>query len=362
MQTMIKIVLGFLIGTALSFANEFILVDDYYNNNAKEKKKFMSFSEVVRQNASSFTINQKAPVKIVMVYPGEQVSDYWRRSKDSFEKRLQELGIKYELIDHFTKPSVEVRKQAKQILKAVKNKADYLVFTLDVRSHSKFIERVVSLGKPKIILQNITTPKKSWGEKQPFMYVGFDHVIGSEILAKEYVKEVGTEGNYAVLYGTKGYVSSMRGDSFINYMNKYTNLNMVASYYTDFNKAKAKRATLDLLSRTQDLKFIYACSTDVGLGVIDALKEKGLLGKIKVNGWGGGSSELAAIVKKEMDLTVMRNNDDNGVAMAEAIKLDLQTQSDMVPLIYSGDFNLIKMGISQKALDAYKKSAFRYSK
>ena len=42
-----------------------------------------------------------------------------------------------------------------------------------------------------------------------------------------------------------------------------------------------------------------------------------------INGWGGGSAELEAIERGDLDVTVMRMNDDTGIAMAEAIKWDL---------------------------------------
>ena len=54
-------------------------------------------------------------------------------------------------------------------------------------------------------------------------------------------------------------------------------------------------------------------------------------------------------------------NDDNGVAMAEAIKLDLKGQANKIPTIYSGEFKLVKKGIDKKSLENYKKRAFRYT-
>jgi autoinducer 2-binding protein LuxP len=91
------------------------------------------------------------------------------------------------------------------------------------------------------------------------------------------------------------------------------------------------------------------------------LKDTGKLGKIMINGWGGGSSELEAIVDNEMDVTVMRMNDDNGVAMAEAIRLDLEGRDQQVPTIFSGEFTLVEKGIDSKELNRLKKRAFRYS-
>ena len=354
-------VLCFVVYGLSSNFDEYIISSEYYKNNPKEKIYSSDFIKIVHNNAIPIEKYKNNPIKIYMIYPGNQVSDYWRRSKKSFEARLNELGIKYELIDIFTKPSVEINKQINGLVSAISHNSNYLIFTLDAKKHYKFISTILSKDSPKLILQNITTPLKNLKPKQPFFYVGFDHIIGAEILAKHYIKEIGINGKYAVLYGSQGYVSQMRGDKFISYLNKNTNLKLVDSYYTNFDKEKAKLATYDLLQNHKNLKFIYACSTDIALGVIEVLKEKGLQNKIKVNGWGGGSAELNAIKNKELDFTVMRMNDDNGVAMAEAIKLDLQNNSEKVPLIYSGDFKLIHKNMDSKEIEKLKEKAFRYS-
>jgi len=362
MRQFIKVLLFLCLSFTLSNAHEkYWLVDEYLNLNPEQKQTSSDFIKQVSVDAVKLSVIQKKKVKIVMVYPGNQISDYWRRSKVSFEKRLKELNISYELKDYFSKPGIEIKNQAKQLLNAIKNDTDFLIFTLDASKHSQFIERILSRQKPKLILQNITTPVKRWGKRQPFLYVGFDHVIGSTHLANYYIKQA-KEGKYAVLYGTRGYVSYMRGTEFINYVSSNSDLKLVDSYYTDFNKEKAIKATSQILDNHKDIKFIYSGSTDIALGVIEVLKKRNLMGKIATNGWGGGSSELKAIEKNLLDITVMRINDDNGVAMAEAVKLDLENKTDKVPTIYSGDFAIVKKGISQKQLQELKDKAFRYSK
>ncbi|NVJ53861.1 MAG: substrate-binding domain-containing protein [Campylobacteraceae bacterium] len=351
----------FFITTSLSANNnEYYQVREYLKKNNQEYI-YKEFKQTVKDKAHALTKKNKR-IKIVLVYPGNQISDYWRKSKVSFEKRLNELNIDYDLIEFFTKPAIEIKEQSKHLMEALKLEPDYLIFTLDTSKHKKFIERIISNKKIKLILQNITTPLKSWGEKQPFLYVGFDHYKGSKLLADYYIKETNKEGNYAVLYGSKGYVSFMRGNKFVDYVRNNSNLKLTDEYYTDLNKEKAKNATLDLLNRNSNIKFIYSCTTDITLGAIEALKEKKLLGKIEINGWGGGSSELEAIEKGELDITVMRMNDDNGVAMAEAIKLDILNQSYKVPTIYSGDFAIVKKGIKKEELEKLKNRAFRYTK
>ncbi|MDM8556800.1 autoinducer 2-binding periplasmic protein LuxP [Desulfococcaceae bacterium HSG7] len=346
----------------LQAADKYMTVREFNKIHPEQVTLAKEFTSIVQKQGYPIDPKvQKQPVKITFIYPGNQISDYWRRSIDSFKKRMDEINLRYEVFEYFSKPAVDYRVQAKQMKTALKKDPDYLVFTLDARKHRQFIERIITKGRPKLILQNITTPLRAWEGKQPFLYDGFDHATGSEILADYYLERTKGEGHYAVLYHSQGYVSAMRGDTFIAYMKKHSKLILADSYYTDGNREKSKKAALEILKENPDVKFLYACSTDIALGTIDALRQTGKIGKIMVNGWGGGSSELAAITKGELDFTVMRMNDDNGVAMAEAIRFDVEGRSGKVPTVYSGDFALVKKGISQYELGKLKIRAFRYS-
>lgn len=363
MKTLLKITSILLLLNNLSFAfdKEFYCLDEYFKKYQNEEKKSFKMKKIINNKIEKLFYKNTKTVKIVMVYPGNQISDYWRRSKVAFEKRMKELNISYELKDYFTKPGSQINLQAKQIFTALKENTDYLIFTLDANKHSKFIENVIHKKKPKIILQNITTPLKKWENKQPFLYVGFDHKEGSELLAQYYINKTNGIGTYAVLYGNKGYVSKMRGHKFIKYLKKNSKLRLVHEYYTFVDKNKAKTATLDLIKRSPNIKFIYATTTDIAMGAIEALREKNLIGKILVNGWGGGSSEVSAIKKSLLDVTVMRMNDETSIVMAEAIKMDLLEKTQEIPNVFSGTFRLIDKNIDLKLLESYEKEAFRYS-
>ena len=326
--------------------------------NSEEQKIINNFKKLVEEKSIPLKNSQSKAILIYMIYPGSQISDYWRRSKISFEKRLKELNIKYKLVDYFF--DNKNNNENKFLFNALQDSTDYIIFTLDAKKHIKFIETILSKEKPKLLLQNITKPIKGLS-KQPMLYDGFDHNIGSVILAKEYLKRVGKQGKYGILYGTVGYVSSERGDSFKNYMKKNSDLRLVDSYYTGFNKEKAKETTIDLLNNHNDISFIYACSTDIALGAVEVLEERGLVGKVLVNGWGGGSAELKSIQEHKLNFTVMRINDDNGVAMAEAIKLDISNNAKKIPKVYSGDFKLITQKTNKEELLKVKQKAFRYS-
>ncbi len=313
---------------------------------------------VVNSAPVPLSVKQKQVVNISVIYPGEQVSDYWRRNIVAFRKRMDELSIDYRITQIFTRPNADIDQQSQFLNDALSSHADYLVFTLDTGRHKKFIEHVLYHSETKLILQNITTPVVEWSEHQPFMYVGFDHATGSRLLA-EYIKSVySAPVHYGLLYFSPGYISDVRGDTFVHALNQAGGYYLQSSYYTRANKESAYHATHKLVDMYPKLDFIYACSTDVALGAVEALKSLGRT-DIRVNGWGGGSAELEAISRGELAVTVMRMNDDTGVAMAEAIKWDLEGKP--VPTVYSGSFEILPAGSEKKRIAQLKKQAFRYS-
>lgn len=338
----------------------FMTVDEYQAAHPDQNGLRTAFNEIVQNRGKWEQTKQKQPARIVFIYPGNQISDYWRRSITSFKRRLDEIGVRYELTEHFSKPGGDYALQEKQMQAALKNDPDYLIFTMDVFKHKRLIDTLLTRTRPKLILQNITTPLREWEGKQPFMYVGFDHAIGARMLSDYYIDTTGGSGEYGMLYFTRGYVSTMRGDTFIAYTGANSQLRLFDARYTDGKAGKAQAAASAMLN-AEDLKFLYACSTDIAMGGIKALKLTGKFGKVMINGWGGGRAELDAILAGDLDVTVMRMNDDNGVAMAEAIRLDLEGRSDQVPTIYSGDMELVKRGIDKQSLNRLIRRAFRYS-
>ena len=354
---------GMLIPLQLSAESpEYWSFQEYLQAFPEQQQRFNAFSERVRNPALSREAPGERPVHIAMIYPGEQVSDYWYRSQRSFTARLKEIGIRYALESHFFRPDTALREQERQIANALKSDPDYLIFTLDAQRHQVLIEKIMARGRPKLILQNITTPLKRWGARQPFFYVGFDHATGTRLLTEAIKEATGGQANYLMLYGTRGYISQARGDEFIQLTSNLPDFTQRQAFYTDINREKATRAVLQALTTDPDIDLIYACTTDIAIGAIDALKILGKEDEVIINGWGGGSAELEALQQGALDLTVMRMNDDNGVAMAEAIRLDIEGKRDQIPQVYSGDFVIIHQDTPAAELERLQAYAFRYSK
>ncbi|PFG57822.1 monosaccharide ABC transporter substrate-binding protein (CUT2 family) [Vibrio sp. ES.051] len=324
----------------------------------EQKQLTDALAEAVREKPVPVAIEKKRPLTISVVYPGQQISDYWIRNINAFEKRLDKLNIDYQLNQVFTRPNADIKQQSLSLMEALKSNSDYLIFTLDTTRHRKFVEHVLDSKKTKLILQNITTPVKDWEHHQPFLYVGFDHAQGSQKLATEFGKHFPEQSQYSVIYFSEGYISDVRGNTFIHQVKRDSKFELQSAYYTKATKQSGYEAAKASLTKYPDVDFIYACSTDVALGAVEALTELGR-DDVMINGWGGGSAELDAISKGELDITVMRMNDDTGIAMAEAIKWDLEGKT--VPTTYSGDFEVVTKSDLPERIEALRKRAFRYS-
>tara|TARA_R110002012_G_scaffold68245_1_gene177359 strand:+ start:4825 stop:5940 length:1116 start_codon:yes stop_codon:yes gene_type:complete len=340
----------------------FIELDAFLKANPGERGKSAAFAELVQEAARPLKKPVDTPVSVNIIYPGLQESDYWRRSVKSFTARLDEIGIPHKIAALFTKSAEDLRLQEQTIGKVLQEKPDFLIFTLDALRHKGMISRVLTAGHTKVILQNITTPLTDLGPPSPLLYVGFDHGVGSRMLADEHIRRAGKTARYAIFYGPVGYVSEMRGGAFRRMISDRTDYRLGAEYYVGFDRARARKAALNLFGMDTDFSFVFAASTDIAHGISDALVELGLLGTVTVNGWGGGSSELAAIRNHEIDFTVMRMNDDNGIAMAEAVRMTLEGEMHDIPQVYSGAFSMVDQTTSDEMLETLIDRAFRYSR
>ncbi|GAA4499514.1 substrate-binding domain-containing protein [Pseudaeromonas paramecii] len=341
--------------------DEYWPLSQYQAMHPEQAQATQTLKRLVRNAPQPARLHQQGPMRIALISPGGQLSDYWRRNRLALERRLTQLGLDYQLQSYDKAPEQDERQQTQQLVTALAADPDYLIYTLDAQFQHKYIARLLSRGRPKVILQNITTPLKDWEARPPLLYVGFDHQQGSRLLADFFRRQAAGRPHfdYAMLYRSPGYVSTARGDTFIEQMRPQSNSQLRLAFYTQSDRASARQAALSALEQYPDLDLLFACATDTALGALDAIKQKGRQGKVQVNGWGGGSQELAALARGELAATVMRINDDTGVAVAEAIQRDLQGLP--LPRVFAGDLVLVTPDTPKTVLQGLQARAFRYS-
>ncbi len=305
-----------------------------------------------------------APVRLAIIYPADAGTDHWQRNVAAVKGRLADLGIPYRLQVYTYRTGARdgdpVTDQARQVARALGRAPDYLLLAVTAAAQRRTVERLLARAEPRVILLNMTTPVRAWGKTQPFLYVGFDHARGSGLLADAIRRHSGDRPAYAVLETEWRAVSRWRARAFVEAMNQGTGGRLTARYRTRGSRLTGRAAARDALRRHAGLDVLFASSPRLALGAAAAVRAADRPG-VTVSGWGGSSAELAALRAGRLDLTVMRMNDDAGVAVAEAIALARAGRAAAVPTVYSGDFVVVTRETPPEAIAHYARRAFRYS-
>ena len=281
---------------------------------------------------------------------------------DALMKLDLAAGVDVEIKAYLSHPGTELRTQAEQIAAAVETDPDYLVFTVESFRHRQVIERLISRKRPKVILDGLTTPVRTWGETQPFLYVGFNDARSSRLLVRNFLSNRPGPERYAIFYAGQNAMHRTQGELIRLALAGESEKVLAARYYVGSDRNRARRAAIDLLSRDSEIGFIFSTSSEIALGVDDAIAELGLTERVSTNGWGATPAELERLRKGRLDATLMPMSDETGIAIAEAIALDLAGRAEDVPQVFAAHSVLLDRTATRKQIAALKRRAFRYSR
>lgn len=342
-------------------AETLLSVEDLRRQSPDEAGRMDAFARIV-QGAGSATAETVNEIVIAVIFPEEQQSQYWRRNIEALAARLQERGVRHRL-ERFSSAPHEVDLQLRQVRDALALDPDYLLFHLDSPRHVHIVDWLLGRERPVVLLQNVTSLPSRWkAGPRPLLCSGFDHQIGTDMLAGYFQRRFARKiPKYAMITTEPGYLSVVRGDHFVTRLVEQGMGRPIDRYHVPISFEQGYAAGLELVLRHGDLDFIYAAATDLALGAAKALGDKGLQHSVVINGWGGGASELEALQAGRLGVTVMRMNDDAGVAQADAIWLHLSGRGAEVPMLWSGQFALVEAGAEKSEIDGLQRRAFRYS-
>ncbi|MFP8967857.1 substrate-binding domain-containing protein [Pokkaliibacter sp. CJK22405] len=334
-------------------------LQDYYLQFPKQKALSAALDARVQHAAVPVKTLPEKPVSIMVVQPGKQTSDYWKSNIRVISERLKEMGMPFRLVVFDMRPDEEARKQESKIAQALRQHPDYIITTLDMLPSKRILDRILADSHTKLILQNVTTPLKDWQDPHPLFYVGFDHQEGTRLLAQYYVKRLPFKSEFSVINWLPGYVSQARGDTFINEVEQQGGWQLESAFYSKGNRNSAYDIATHILGDKPHPRVIFCAATDVAVGAAEAVAKLAPDEKIWLNGWGGGDIELQMLKKREIMATVMRMNDDSGIAIAEVIAA--HSQGKATPQVYSGKMTLITTETSSTEIQSLQQQAFRYS-
>lgn len=334
---------------------------EYFELNPEEVEKLDALRAIAETDSVPVSVEVDQQF-IAFVYPSFNLSEGWARGRIAFEKRLQELGIPFNIDDYGSTDQDHQRQSAHvdAIMAAGTDYYDFVVFgPTELGIQKANIERMIDAGFP-VVIWNYNTPLKDWEGRQPLSYVGFDHAEGAKMLCEWTLERTGGVGDFAIMRFIPGFLDDQRNGIFSDCVEEGGMVN-VYDHFAEGDNEKAYEGTQATITAHPDIVMIHNGNTATALGASNAAVERGVAGDILMNGWGGGRSELDAILAGSLQVTPLRLQDDFGVYPAEMLKMLLEGNADQVPVVGAGGYLLVDDSFSAQDMLDSTEYAYRYS-
>ncbi len=111
---------------------------------------------------------------------------------------------------------------------------------------------------------------------------------GAALGAQQWVKDVGSKGNYVELLGAPSdNNAATRSNGYDTVLSQYDDLKKVGSQVANWDRTQGHDKMQSLLQAHPDIIGVISGNDEMALGAIAALKEAGKLSSIKVGGFDG---------------------------------------------------------------------------
>lgn len=211
--------------------------------------------------------------------------------------------------------SVEVTVQAAQSITDTTGQSDklsalaqqdYGCFVVNPISGTNLVNGLARIGAQDIPIVNIDSPVDADAASEAGVdlatYIGTDNTEAGGKAGDAMVEAVGS-GQVALIGGISGDVTSgARLDGFTQAVDG--KLDIVQTTAADWERQKALTAATTIMQKNPDLKGFFAANDDMGLGIVQAVKNAGKAGDVTVISVDGNEDALEAVESGDLYATV----------------------------------------------------------
>ena len=226
---------------------------------------------------------------------------------------------------------MDVNSQISQIQQFINQKVDAIVIAaVNSATLAPQVAAAKAAGIP-VVITNLTVNAEA--QKNAVSYVGPDDVKAGEQEAQHLVDAIHNKGGIVVLQGPLGQSGEIdRTKGIKNVLAKNPDVKLLAIQPANWKRTEAYSVAQDFLSRYgSQISGIVAENDDMAIGTIQALREKGLAGKIPVSGVDGIKDGMRAV----RDGNQLETNLQDGpleLGMATQVAID-QVQGRQIPAV-----------------------------
>jgi ribose transport system substrate-binding protein len=130
----------------------------------------------------------------------------------------------------------------------------------------------------------------------PLSFVATDNIAAARRAAQTLAQLIGDKGEVACIPFVPGAATSvMREQGFCDEIKHHPGIRLVALEYSQSDVATAMAVTEDILTAHHDLAGIFGANEASALGIMQAIRSRGLAGKVKVVGFDASDNEIQAL-------------------------------------------------------------------
>lgn len=245
---------------------------------------------------------QESGKKVIAVIPKGVSHFFWQTVHAGAEAAGKELNV--EIVWKGPAQETDYSGQINIVEDAINRRVDGIVLA---PSHGDslvpIVERAQKEGIPVVIFDSgISTENYS-------SYVATDNRQGGVVAAERLAEKLGGKGKIAILGVKAGSVSTdQREQGFQDTIKqKYPNIQIVAFQYGDADRAKSLDRATDILTTHSDLNGMFASNESSTVGVVQAIKQKGLTGKVVLVGFDSSPNLIDDLKAGAIDSLVLQN-------------------------------------------------------
>jgi len=227
---------------------------------------------------------------------------FWQAVKSGAEKAATELGV--EITFEGPETEAQVDKQIEMLQAALDKKPSAIGFAaLDSQAAIPYLEQAQSAGIPVVAFD-------SGVESQiPVTTASTNNIAASALAANKMAELIGGQGEIAmIVHDQTSRTGVDRRDGFKNEIeSKYPDIKIVDIQYGGGDHLKSTDLAKAIIQAHPNLKGIFGSNEGSAIGVINAVSELGLDGKITVIGFDSGKQQIDAIKSGKMAGAITQN-------------------------------------------------------
>lgn len=249
---------------------------------------------------------EKEPIKPkILLISHIRTNLYWQYVRDGAERAAHERGAEIE----FQGPTTASTEEGIRLFDMATAAKVSGIITY-VQEEGKYKEKINHAMQNGIPVVTIDSDEE---DSDRIAYVGTDNILAGQVAAKEMIKQVGNNGNIAIVMGGKDAKNQKeRVEGFKNYIELNSNLKIVDQDSSDAMLLESEIITRKILNRNDKIDALFCTSSLDGIGAAKAVKDLNNKGNIKIICFDDLEETLNNIKSGLVAATIVQKSDEMG--------------------------------------------------